>query len=65
MHMETFPRFGISISHILHNKNSWLLILLVLGTGFIEKVKRGYVSCQCKNIFLTPAHDWMNNFIQY
>ena len=27
------------------------------------KGERGYVSWQGNNLFLTPVHDWMNNYI--
>ena len=35
----------------------------MLGTGYSEKVKEVYASCQGKNLFLTPAHDWMHDCI--
>ena len=37
----------------------------MLGVGYSEKLRRGHVSWQGKNIFLTPAHDWMHERIQY
>ena len=43
---------------------SWAPIWLMLGSGYSDKLNRGYVSCQVWNIFLTPENNWTRDYIR-